>query len=246
MSTWTVDAFPADSGREARRLAWARGRWEEQLSGRTVWCVASLPHGRDAAWRLRGRLRSDASEGGVAVGCILIAADEPLGVLGSRLNAMLAGLGGEGLTRDDEVLYAFACGEGEEMLGAAVADGDVVVLHDAVAAVTAGAARDRGAHVFWRIDAASRPRRGAAVAAWEFMRLRSRGVDGYVGAWGEPSAGRELIGAALPNTGAVTARDVRSTQVSAGWSGALADLVADDRQDTVGGTLHARPTVAVR
>ena len=48
MTTWTVDAFGRDSSREARRLAWARGRWDEQLAGRTVWCVASLPDGRDA------------------------------------------------------------------------------------------------------------------------------------------------------------------------------------------------------
>ena len=111
------------------------------------------------------------------------------------------------------------------MLGAAVEDGDVVVLHDAVAAVTAEAARDRGAHVFWRIDAATSPAPRSAVAAWEFMRPRSHGVDGYVGAWGAPGAGRERIGAALPSTGAVTARDVGSTHVPAGWSGALADLV---------------------
>jgi hypothetical protein len=246
VSTWTVDAFAGESTREARRLAWARGRWEEQLSGRTVWCVASLPDGRDAAWQLRGRLRSDTSEGGVAVGCIVIATDESLGALGSRLEAMLRGLAGERLTRDDEVLYAFACGDGENMLGAAIGDGDVVVLHDAVAAVTAEAARDRGAHVFWRIDAATSPAPRSAFAAWDFMRPRSRGVDGYVGAWGEPSPGRERIGAALPSTGAVTARDVGSTHVPAGWSGALADLLADDRQETVGGTVHVRPTVAVR
>jgi hypothetical protein len=115
-----------------------------------------------------------------------------------------------------------------------------------VAAVTAEAARERGAHVFWRIDAATSPVRRSAAAAWDFMRPRSRGVDGYVGAWREPSAGRELIGAALPSTGAVTARDVGSTHVPVGWSGALADLLADDRHETVGGTVHARPTVAVR
>jgi hypothetical protein len=246
MTTWTIDAFSGDSTREARRLAWARGRWEEQLSGRTVWCVASLPYGRDAAWQLRGRLRSGTSEGGIAVGFIVIATDESLGALGSRLEAMLGGLARERLTRDDEALYALACGDGETMLGAAVGDGDVVVLHDAVAAVTAEAARDRGAHVFWRIDASTSPAPRSAVAAWGFMRPRSHGVDGCVGVWGEPGAGRERIGAALPSTGAITARDVGSTHVPIGWSGALADLLVDDRQETVGGTVHARPTVAAR
>ena len=246
MTTWAVDAFAGDSPREARRLAWARGRWDEQLAGRTVWCVASLPDGRDAAWQLRGRLGSGSSEGGIAVGCIVIATDTELGALGSRLEAMLRGLAGGPPTRDDEALYAFACDEGETLLGAAVEGGDVVVLHDAVAAVTAEAARDRGAHVFWRIDAAASPAHRSAVAAWDFMRPRSRGVDGYVGAWADPRAGRERIGAVLPSTGAVTARDVGSAQVPIGWSGALADLLVDDRQETVGGTVHARPTVAVR
>ncbi len=246
MSTWTIDAFAGDSPREARRLAWACGRWEEQLSGRTVWCVAALPDGRDAAWQLRGRLRSGSREGGVAVGCIVIAPGAEIGTLGSRLEDMLGGLSGDRLTRDDEALYAFACDDGETMLGAAVVGGDVVVLHDAVAAVTAEAARDRGAHVFWRVDAAPSPAPRSAVAAWDFMRPRSRGVDGYVGAWGEPSAGRNRIGAALPSTGAVMARDVGSTHVPVGWSGALADLLVDDRLETVGGTLHARPTVAAR
>ncbi len=244
MSTWTVDAFASDSTREARRLAWARERWEEQLSGRTVWCVASLPDGRDAAWQLRGRLRS--SEGGVAVGYIVIATDESLGALGERLESMLAGLVGEGLSRDDASIYTFACGDGETMLGAAVEDGDVVVLHDAVAAVTAEAARDRGAHVFWRIDAAASPALPSAVEAWDFIRPHARGVDGYVGAWGTPGAARERIGAVMPSTGAVTVHDVGAIHVPAGWSGALAELVMDDRLETVGGTLHARPTVAVR
>jgi hypothetical protein len=246
VTTWTVDAFAGDSPREARRLAWARGRWDEQLAGRTVWFVASLPDGREAAWQLRGRLGSGSTEGGIAAGCIVIAIDTALGALGSRLDAMLRGLAAARPTRDDEALYAFACGEGDTLLGAAVGGGDVLVIHDAVAAVTAEAARDRGAHVFWRIDAATSRAHRSAVAAWDFMRPRTRGVDGYVGTWGDPHAGRERIGAVLPSTGAVTARDVGSAHVPAGWSGALADLLVDDRQETVGGTVHARPTVAVR
>jgi hypothetical protein len=31
-----------------------------------------------------------------------------------------------------------------------------------------------------------------------------------------------------------------------GWGSALADVVAHDRRESVGGTLHARPTVAMR
>jgi hypothetical protein len=245
MSTWTVDALAGDTSREARRLAWARGRWEEQLAGRTVWCVASLPGGREAAWALRARMRFGSGEGGVAVGCIVIAADELLAALGERLEAMLEGLTGS-LSRDDAADYSFACGDGETLLGAAVGDGDIVVFHDAVAAVTAEAARDRGAYVFWRIDATASPAPPSSLEAWDFMRPLARGVDGYVGEWSEPGAARERIGAAMPSTGAVTARDVGATHVPVGWSGALAELVEDGRLETVGGTLHARPTVAVR
>jgi hypothetical protein len=243
----TVESSKTSTSRDARLQELERRRAEEQLAGRTVWCVAALPGGREAAWALRNRLRAGSDEGGVSVACLVIAANAPLSALGGRLEAMLRGLAGEveALSREDRAEYSAACLGSEGMLGHAIATGDIVVLHDAVAAVTAEAARDRGAHVVWRIDAAASPAPLSAAKAWDFMRPRARGVDGYVGDWAEPGAGRGRIGAVVPSTGAVTAREVGATDVPDGWSGALAALVQDDRHETVGGTVHARPTVAV-
>lgn len=243
MTSWTIEPLRAETSRDARLLELTRRRAEEELAGRTVWCVAALPGGREAAWALRACLRFG-GQSGVAVGCLVMTASEPLTGLGERLQTMLRGEapGGRRLSREDRALFADARLEGESLIGEAVAPEDVVVLHDALAAVTAEAARERGAHVAWRIDAAA----PVATQAWDFMRANTRGIGGYVGEWLEPSEHRGRIGSALPSTGAVSGWDVWTGQEPVGWSRALAELVHEDRHDTVGGTVHARPTVAIR
>ena len=234
--------------RDARLLEGARRRSEEHLAGRTVWCIAALPGGRKDAWTLRACLREGDAEGGTAVHCLEITATEPLAGLGQRLQAMLVGSAGSsrGLSRADAATYAEGCLDGEATIGGSVRADDVVVLHDALAAVTAEAARERGAHVVWRIDARVAPARAPALDAWDFMRPQARGVDGYVGEWILSDFAPKRIGAVVPSTGTVAAHDVGPRHARVGWTTALAELVQADRHETVGGTVHARPAVAVR
>jgi hypothetical protein len=63
------------------------------------------------------------------------------------------------------------------------------------------------------------------------------------------SAARERLTVAMPAVEAVAARDVQASGESsreAAWLGVLAGIVHDDRRETVGGTRHARPTIAPR
>jgi hypothetical protein len=248
MTAWTVVSLRAATSRQARLLERARRHAEDELAGRTVWCVAALPAGREAATTLRACLDFRTGEGDVAAGCLTVTASEAVTVLGARLDDMLHASRGvrQRLSREDDATYADGCLGAEAMMGDTVAAGDVVVLHDALAAVVAEAARDRGAHVIWRIDAAPSSAARAAIEAWDLMRPHERGVDGYVGEWIEPGAAPGRIGAIVPSRDAVAARDVRASEAPVGWSSALADLVHDDRHETVGGTAHARPAVAIR
>jgi hypothetical protein len=244
---WTIEPLRTATSRDARVLERARRRAEDELAGRTVWCVAGLPAGRDAAWALRARVRFG-GESGVAVDCLALTASEPLAELGERLEEMLHGAAqtGDGLSHADGATWASGRLDGEALFGDAVAPDDVVVLHDALAAVIAEAARERGAHVAWRVDAAASPADRLATAAWAFLRPRTRAIDGYVGEWVEPRARRGRIGSAIPSTGAVSGWDASTGEAPVAWGNALAALVHDDRHEMVGGTVRARPGVAIR
>ncbi|MEA2379159.1 MAG: hypothetical protein QOK00_3287 [Thermoleophilaceae bacterium] len=117
--------------------------------------------------------------------------------------------------------------------------GDLVLLHDAVAAVQAQAARDCGAHAILLLAP-----RFPEVAA-----------DAYVLAWSSPLS-RGLVGdrlaAFMPSADLVAAFDhtreaavpERPDEVS--WNAVLAEVVQSDRMEAVGGRLHARPAVPLR
>jgi hypothetical protein len=248
VTTWTVEPLRTTTRRDARQLEWARSSAQDQLAGRTVWCVSGLPAGSESACALRASLHFVTGDGSVAVGCLELRGSEPLTELGRRLEAMVHGFAGE-LRRpsaQDGADYADACRDGEALIGRAVAADDVVVLHDAVAGVTAQAARERGAYVIWRIDSARvRAPRGASDA-WAIMRPHEHGVDGYIGEWLEPGAAPGRIGVAVPSTGAAAAREVGERHAPVGWSSALADVIGSDRHEMVGGTVRARPVVAIR
>src|SRR4051812_21690050 len=85
MPSLIVEPLRAVSSRDARRLQRTRRQAEDVLAGRTVWCVAALPGGRDAAVALRTRLEIGSDEGTVAVGCLEVSATGPLEALGERL-----------------------------------------------------------------------------------------------------------------------------------------------------------------
>jgi hypothetical protein len=120
--------------------------------------------------------------------------------------------------------------EGEDLV-ADVRRGDIVVLDDSRTATPAQAIRERGAHAIWRVIA---PREPAPA------------IDAYV-MTGRTADGVQIAAALMPGTGIVTAKEMRGVMYrDVGWSSLLADVVRTDREECVGGTLHARPAVAPR
>src|SRR6202042_1023226 len=154
VTTLVIEQFAApDSVRAIRRLELTRRRAAEELAGRTVWCVSSVRAGRRAADALRRRLRMLPADG-----------------LASRAIRIREG---QTLTRVTE--------NGDELLGSEVQAGDVVVLHDPIAAALADAVRARDAHAIWwlsveRLD-------DTADDTWALADCTRPRVDAYLTAW---------------------------------------------------------------
>src|ERR1700727_2058694 len=148
VTTLVLEQFAApDSDRGIRRLELTRRRAAEELAGRTVWCVSSLRAGRRAADALRRRLRA--------------LPDDGLSSRGIRMRE------GQTLTRVTE--------NGDELLGSEVQAGDLVVLHDPLAAALADAIRARGAHAIWRLPVERLA--DAADGAWALAHRSRPRVD---------------------------------------------------------------------
>ena len=248
----TTDRLPPFSGgpgtssfarpRDARVLAFAREQAADALAGRTIWCVAALPSGLAAAEAVEACLRRPAQER-VATRWRGVEAADELRRLTARVEAMLSG----GLAAPaafgarERDAYDEAVADGDARLGDEVAADDVVVLHDALAATLAVAARARGAHVVRHLHGGVRG--AAAVAAAQFLDRFERPVDAWV------ASGGGEIAAAMPSPGHVD----RKRAAGGGeerdglcWRALLADVVAEDREEHVGGTVHVRPLVAAR
>lgn len=241
------------STREMRQRARARSEAIDSLAGRTVWCAAAVPTRRPAAELLRSQLRGAGS--GVAADRLEIGGDEPLRALARQLDAMLSGRGGGQwqLGGEHEEIYADGARDGETLIGGAVRPDDVVVVSDPFAAVLAGAIRESGALVLWQLEAA--PRRAAGARAWSFIQRSSPAIDAYVTSWSTPlPGGRVQSGVAAFIAGPdMVAANEQTTDAGAspwdeelGWSKLLADIARAAHTEHVGGTVNARPTVAVR
>jgi len=229
------------STREARALQAVRKRMGDGLADRTVWCTAGLRSGRISAATLYDRLR----RAGAGAGRLEPPpGDEPLRRLCERLDGLLRGSDGRRASPEDGDVYAGGVEHGEDMLGDTVAPDDVVVLHDPLTAVLGQAARERGAHVLWRLPAVSGAVGPRVAGAWSFMRRHTAAPDAYVITSSGPDMHR--IVAIVPSRGLVAAKEVDPDQHDVGWSSMLADVVRADRDETVGGIFHARPTVAMR
>ena len=147
--------------------------------------------------------------------------------------------------------------DAEALIPGAMQPGDVVVVHDPVAATLGQAVRDRGAHVVWHAPA--RPLGRGAAEAWRFVQRSRPALDAYVVVWplggtrpvaGIRSNARTGIAAYISAPGVMSAKEVDTSPAGGyellGWTSLLADVVSGDREDRVGGTLHARPAVARR
>jgi hypothetical protein len=181
-----------------------RGRADEALAGRTVWCLESGSAGRSAS---------------AAIACE-------------------RALHAQGV--DSRPLPVQADPQLAELIGPQVHTGDVVIhhgaLHEALAGALADAVRARGAHAVWRLTFATAS--DAAAEALLFVHRRRPGFDAYVVAWQIGG-----LAAFMPAPDLVSAK---SDPKDLGWTSLLADVVREDHDEHVGGTLHPRPAVAVR
>jgi hypothetical protein len=211
--------------RDARALGAAGERVGDVLAGRTVWCAACGAADRASAQALREKI--DGAGPGVQATSLPLPRPEEL----PRRSA----------------------GGGELLVDYSVGPGDVVIAHDQLSAIFAGAARERGAHAVWRLHMAP----GIPVpgrVALELLGRLPQGIDAYLLSWIERGArGRlvERVAAAMPGAGIVAAKEFPSRPARGGsrrlaWRMAVAEVVRSDRDEAVGGTLHARPSVAAR
>jgi hypothetical protein len=237
------------SARETRCLEAASERVADVLAGRTVWFASALASVDVPAESLREHL----GWGGVPSEPLTLSPDEPLRVRGERLDAMLRGSGtdpqADRLDADDRDAWAAVFDSSESLAGGDVRQEDVVVLGDVLTAMLAEALRENGAHVVWRVTIAPGGRQ-----AWEFLRGYTMCVDAYLVA--TPAHGRaqvEGVAAVMPSPGVVAAKEFPPAGDWAGdhsrdigWSAALAEVVRSDRDETVGGTVRARPAVPLR
>jgi hypothetical protein len=73
---------------------------------------------------------------------------------------------------------------------------------------------------------------------------REPAVDAYLLAWSARGLLAQHVAAAMPQAGRVAEKELRGGDDLA-WGSLLADVVSNDREERVGGTLHVRPAVAV-
>jgi hypothetical protein len=196
---------------------------------------------------------------GVAPRRTMLQLREPLVGLMERLDAMLRGvtLLGPALGAGEEEAFWEGRQDGDALLPGELRPGDVVVLHDPIAAALAPAIRERRAHAIWRTSIGRWE--GNAAAAWRFLHRSSPALDAYVTAWrsrsggSTASAGRAGIAAYIAASAGVSAKvdaggpgGPGSGYEEISWTTLLADVVREDRAERVGGTVHARPSVAAR
>jgi trehalose synthase len=234
VTTLVIERFRAPGGtRDRRVLDLRRRRAEDALAGRRVWCASALPEARGPAERLRRCLGENADQ-------LDVAGDDPLVALAEQLERMLhdAAAPPEPPGRGAHELCAEGHDGADVLVGAGVRPGDVVVMHDPLTALLADAVRERGAHALWHVhvDAAA-----PARSVLDFLHPHVAGVDAYV----ITHSGH--VAALIPSASVVVEKEIdEDAYAGDGWSSALADVVGADRDERVGGTLHARPVVAVR
>jgi hypothetical protein len=245
MTDLLFENFAEYSGtRDSRVLALARARAEEGLAGRGVWWAMALG---SAA---RAHAVRECMPATSHAGLVELAPEEPLRRIAQRLDAMLRRAGTEALDQADADELSGAILRSEGIVGDEVGSGDVVVLDDPLGVVLAPALRERGAHAVLEIRPGSLRSRASVGAAAPVLHRCGAAVDTRVMIWRERGRSGAKRVAALISSGDVvaakeiTARGSHPDEIC--WTTMLAEIVELDRSETVGGRMHARPTVAAR
>jgi hypothetical protein len=244
MPRLTIERFDPPTSRRASRVrAWAGERASDQLGGRHVWCASASPRGRGEARALTGRLLAGRD---VDAASLDVGTGARLRDLAEQLDALLAQRRARPLDIAQRAGCAEAAAAGEQAIGGDVRAGDVVVVHDGTAALTAQAFRARGAHVVWCIDPA------AGTATIDALHRYTGNVDAYVSSTVRRAPAGQVVrhvAVLMPGADVLAAKEVFGPPDPGdmlGWHSALADVVADDRDEHVGGRRHVRPAVAAR
>lgn len=209
-------AFPT-SVRAARALERRRRGAGAALAGRTVWCISADANVAGTARRIRACV--ERLGGGSVLAICIEYAD-------SAVDAERAG---------------------EALAEVELGPGDVAVLCDPRTAVLTSAIRDYGGHAVWAFSS-------PAGEPPELLVDRYRSaVDAYLDdAFAPLGRGRfgERVTVTVPAVRLAASKviepDTAPMGPDLGLGSALADVVGHDRCESVGGVLHARPTVATR
>jgi hypothetical protein len=254
VTTLEIERFPAPgTSRAARTVELMRLRAAEQLEGKAVWCIAAAPTEEAAADAL-ARCLLAGRDVGVVSRRATVEPEQPLVGLLGRLDAMLRGVTmlAPAFGLDDEDAYSTGSRQADALVPDEVRAGDVVVLHDPIAAALAPAIRDRGAHAVWQASIGRWE--GNATAAWRFLHQTHPPLDAYVTGWRPAriaSLGRTGIAAYISARRVIEAKEADAANPDQPnenlvWTTALADVVTEDRAERVGGKLHARPSIPAR
>ena len=144
-------------------------------------------------------------------------------------------------------------GRGHDAAADWVRPDDVVIAHDAHTLRLSEAVREHGGHAVFRFRAGFVPT-ASAQAALELLAEMPACIDAYLLSWQEDHGHGEVVErvvAAMPAAGIIAAKEFAlgvpgEDPRPLAWRMAVAEVVRTDRQEAVGGMLHAKPAVAAR
>ena len=130
---------------------------------------------------------------------------------------------------------------------------DVVIAHDVSTLRFSESVREHGAHAVFRFRAGFAPT-ASAQAALRLLADIPACIDAYLLSWREDRGHGEVVErvlAAMPAAGIIAAKEFPlgvpgQDPRPLAWRMAVAEVVRSDREEAVGGRLHAKPAVAAR
>jgi hypothetical protein len=143
--------------------------------------------------------------------------------------------------------------DGDDAAADWVRPDDVVIAHDAPTLSFSEAVREHGGHAVFRFRAGFVPTVWAQ-AALELLAEMPACIDAYLLSWREDRGhGKEVesVVAAMPSAGIIAVKEFPlgvpgEDARPLAWRMAVAEIVRTDREEVVGGRLHAKPAVAPR